>query len=88
MSYGPMPELLTAIAGDAHALAMLAEASEAEDVRVLAPALENLYRRIAAAAEMATRVAEEEESDPGPRNDPPPPAPPAPLAPPPPPRRR
>jgi hypothetical protein len=55
ISKGPLADLLTAITGDLNALARLMALSEDEAVQALAPALDNLYRRIAAAAEMASR---------------------------------
>jgi hypothetical protein len=59
----PFPDLLTSLAGDARALATLASSSGQEDVRALAPALHNLHRRIATAAEIAHRAKDLEEDD-------------------------
>jgi hypothetical protein len=55
MTKGRLPELLLAIKADACALARLASDSRDEEVRALGPALENLHRRIAVAAEIAAR---------------------------------
>jgi hypothetical protein len=57
------PDLLTSLAGDARALATLASSAAQADVRELAPALANLHRRLAAAAEMARRAKDLEEDD-------------------------
>jgi hypothetical protein len=56
-----LPALLSSVAGDARALATLAFSSREEDVRALGSALDNLYRRIATATEIAIRMANEEE---------------------------
>jgi hypothetical protein len=63
VSANPFPDLLTSVAGDARALARLASSSEQEDVRALAPALHNLHRRIATAAEIARRAKDLEQDD-------------------------
>lgn len=83
VSETPLPDLLSAIAGDARALGTLASSSLEDDVQALAPALKNLHRRIAAAAEIALRMQElEEDEGRGPRADPAPPgAPPSPDVP-------
>ena len=57
------PDLLTSLAGDARALATLASSAVQADVRELAPALHNLHRRIATAAEIACRAKDLEEDD-------------------------
>jgi hypothetical protein len=59
----PFPDLLASVAGDARALATLASSSAQEDVRALAPALQNLHRRLATAAEIACRARDLEEDD-------------------------
>ena len=59
----PFPDLLASVAGDARALAMLASSSGQEDVRALAPALHNLHRRLATAAEIAQRAHDLEGDD-------------------------
>jgi hypothetical protein len=56
MSGYPFPDLLAALAADARVLAELSSSSIRDDVRALAPALRNLYRRIDAAAEIAHRL--------------------------------
>jgi hypothetical protein len=77
MSDGPLPELLSSILGDVRALATLASTSQDDDVQALAPALENLCRRIATAAEIATRLQEDDTGESGPCADPPSPTLPA-----------
>ena len=59
----PFPDLLTALASDAHALATLTTTSSQEGLRALGPALHNLHRRLATAAEMARRAKDLEEDD-------------------------
>ena len=63
MNPNPLPDLLTAVASDAQALAMLASSSMQEDVRALAPTLQNLHRRLATAVEIARRAKDLEEDD-------------------------
>jgi hypothetical protein len=63
MSATAFPALLTSLAGDARALAMLASSAVQADARELGPALHNLHRRLAAAAEIACRAKELEEDD-------------------------
>jgi hypothetical protein len=63
MIAAPFPDLLISLAADAHALAALAASSSQEGVRALGPALTNLHRRLAAAAEMARRAKDLEEDD-------------------------
>ena len=63
MIAAPFPDLLIALAADAQALAMLATSSSQEGVRALGPALGNLHRRLAAAAEIARRAKDLEEDD-------------------------
>src|SRR5829696_8624496 len=74
MIRSPLPNLLSAIALDARALATLTRSSRTEDVKVLAPSLDSLYRRIATAAEISLRKQELEQHE-GDRagGDPPPP---------------
>jgi hypothetical protein len=52
----PLTEMLKALAGDAQALAMLTAGSNQHSVQDLSPALRNLSRRLAVAAELASRV--------------------------------
>jgi hypothetical protein len=59
----PFPDLLISLAGEACALAMLTSSSSQEEVRALAPALQNLHRRLATAAEIARRAKDLEEDD-------------------------
>jgi hypothetical protein len=78
MHPNPFPDLLISVASDARALATLAASSQQDDVRALAPALHNLHRRIATAAEIASRTKDLEEDDRRMARE----APPAPLPPP------
>lgn len=71
MSSSPFPDLLSALAGDAYALAKLASSSIEKDARAMAPALNNLHRRIATAAEIAMRLESDKGGQHGPRDEPP-----------------
>ena len=63
MIAAPFPDLLISLAADAHALAATTASSSQEEVRALGPALANLHRRLAAAAEIARRARDLEEDD-------------------------
>ena len=63
----PFPELLISLAAEAKALVMLSDTSQHDSVRAFSPGLKNLYRRMAAAAEIAVRLEEDKGGEHGPR---------------------